>query len=271
MINLLSSELFRLRKRSQSWLLFIISAALVALVYGGFVVAGLLTSGQESIDLRQQATFESFEDLGIAMAVGFFSSVMLIIVAAGMMGSEFSWNTMRPLVARARSRFGLLSAKYLALAIYTVVFVLALSLLVALMFLIGSWIVGEPSGFSMEGLGNGLAYAFRLTYTNVPYLALAFMLATVFRSNAAGIAGALGLSFLEQPVFLLLKFASDFFEKVESWGVSYNVAQFANFSGVDVDGGGGIDMRALGILGGYSVIFIAITYFVFLRRDVTSG
>ena len=271
MLNLLSSEIFRLRKRSQSWILFVIAALLIGLIYGGFVTAGLLTSGQESQDLREQATFSNFAEFGVAMAVGFFGSVMLIIVAAGMMGNEFSWNTLRPLVARARSRSGLITAKFLALAIYTIVFVAALTLVVAVMFLIGSQIVGEPSGFSMSVLGDGLAYAARLTYTNVPYLALAFMLATVAKSNAAGIAGALGLSFIEQPVFLLLRFASDFFENIERWGLSYNVAEFANFAGTTIDANAGFDWRSFSILGGYSVIFIAVTYFVFLRRDVTSG
>lgn len=271
MFNLLSSELFRLRKRSQSWILFVIAAALIGLIYGGFVMAALLTSGQESADLREQATFSNFAEFGVAMAIGFFGSVMLIIIAAGMMGNEFSWNTLRPLVARARSRSGLITAKLLALAIYTVVFVVALTSVVALGFLLGSRIVGEPSGFSMSVLWDGFVYAFKLTYTNVPYLALAFMLATVFRSNAAGIAGALGLSFIEQPVFLLLKFASDFFEKIERWGISYNVSQFASFDGMGLDTSGGTDWRAAAILGAYTVIFLAISYIVFLRRDVTSG
>lgn len=271
MFKLLSSEIFRLRKRSQSWILFVIAAALVALIYGGFVLAGLLTSGQESADLREQATFSNFSEFGIAMGVGFFGSVMLIIIAAGMMGNEFSWNTLRPLVARARSRGALITAKLLTLLIYTVVFVVALTLVIAGMFFIGSQVVGEPSGFSMSILWDGMEYAFRLAYTNVPYLALAFMLATVFRSNAAGIAGALGLSFIEQPVFLLLRLASDFFENVEKWGLSYNVAELANFAGAGVATDGGWDWQAFGILGVYTIIFTAVTYVVFLRRDVTSG
>lgn len=271
MFNLLSSELFRLRKRSQSWILFGIAVALIALIYGGFVIAGLATSGQESADLREQATFSNFAEFGIAMAVGFFGSVMLIIIAAGMMGNEFSWNTLRPLVARAKSRASLLTAKYVALLIYTVVFVLALSLVVAGMFLIGSQVVGEPSGFSMSVLWEGIEYALKLTYTNLPYLGLAFLLATAFKSNAAGIAGALGLSFIEQPIFLLLSFASDFFERIEKWGISYNVAEFSGFTGADIATGGGIDYRAGAILGVYTIIFVAISYIVFLRRDVTSG
>lgn len=266
MFNLLSSELFRMRKRSQSWILFVIATVLIALIYGGFVLAALLTSGQESQDLREQATFSNFSEFGIAMAVGFFGSVMLIIIAAGMMGNEFGWNTLRPLVARARSRSGLLTAKILAVLIYSVLFVLLLSLVVAGMFLIGSQVVGEPSGFSMSVLWEGIEYAFQLAYTNLPYLALAFMLATVFRSNAAGIAGALGLSFIEQPIFLLLGLASDFFNRIEKWGISYNVAEISGFNS-----GSSSDVRAAGILAVYTAIFVVVSYVVFLRRDVTSG
>lgn len=265
MFNLLSSELFRLRLRSQSWLLFIIAVLLTGLIYGGFVVAGLATSGQESADLREQATFANFEDFGITMSIGFFASVMLVIIAAGMMGNEFSWNTLRPLVARAKSRVSLLTAKLVAMVIYTLLFVVALTLVVAVMFLIGSMIVGEPSGFSMSILGDGMVTAFKLTFTNLPYLALAFMLATVFRSNAAGIAGALGLSFIEEPIFLLLRMASDFFENVQEWGPSYNVSVISGFNS------GGDELRSALILGGYTAIFVAIAYIVFLRRDVTSG
>ncbi len=268
MFNMLSSELFRLRKRRQSWILLLIAIALVALIYGGFVLAGLLTSGQESQNLREQATFTNFNEFGISMAVGFFGSVMLIIVAANMMGNEFSWNTLRPLVARARSRAGLLTAKYLTLLIYGVIFIALLVLAVAGMFLIGSAIVGEPSGFSMSVLGDGFQYAYELTYTNVPYLALAFMLATVFRTNAAGIAGALGLSFIEQPIFLLLGLASNFFRDLEKWGISWNVAEI---SGFNPGSSSGDEWRAAAILAVYTVIFVAISYIVFQRRDVTSG
>lgn len=268
MFNLFSSEWFRLRKRSQSWILFVISVALVALIYGGFVLAGLLTSGQESQDLREQATFTNFSEFGISMGVGFFGSVMLIIIAAGMMGNEFSWNTLRPLVARARSRASLLTAKLLTLLTYSIVFVAALALATAGLFLIGSMVVGEPSGFSMSILWDGIEYAFQLGYTNLPYLALAFMLATVFRSNAAGIAGALGLSFIEQPIFLLLGLASDFFQDVEKWGLSWNVAEISGFNPTAESSG---DARAYAILAVYTTIFVAISYIVFLRRDVTSG
>lgn len=266
MFNLLSSELFRMRKRAQSWMLFGIAMLLTALVYGGFVIAARLNTSAEAADMRLTATFRDYSEFGIGISVGFFAGIMLIIVAAGLMGNEFSWNTLRPLVARSRSRASLLTAKLVALGLYSLLFVLALALVVAGMFLIGSMVVGEPSGFTFSILGDGLREALIMLFANLPYLALAFMLATVFRSNAAGIAGALGVSFIEQPVFALLGLASDSFQSIEKWGIAYNVNQVSGMSGV-------ADTMARNVffVSGYSLLFIIISYVVFLRRDVTSG
>lgn len=265
MFNLLSSELFRMRKRAQSWILFLIAVALTALVYGGFVIAAKVNSGVDAAEMRRTATFAEYSEFGIGISVGFFAGMLLIIIAAGSMGNEFSWNTLRPLVARARSRASLLTAKLASLVIYSVAFVVALALVVAGMVFIGSWLVGEPSGFTMSLLGEGVGNALKMLLANSPYLALAFMLATVFRSNAAGIAGALGLSFIEQPVFALLGLASDVFESVERWGIAYSVNDLAGV----IDGD--IATRSVVIVVAYTVAFITVAYAVFLRRDVTSG
>lgn len=264
MFNLLNSELFRMAKRTQSWLLFLITAVLTALTYFGFTFALRFASGPNAMENRSDATFESFRDFGVAMGVGFFTGIMLIIIASNMMGNEFSWNTLRPLVARAPGRAGLLTSKYLALTIYTLIFLTALTLVLVIYYFIGSWIVDVSPGFSMDVLGKGYVHALELTYTNIPYMALAFMLATVFRSNAAGIAGALGLTFIEQPVWMLLKLAGDVFGKLEKFGISYSAQR------VLMEGMGG-DTRATLVLAVYSILFIAITYIVFLKRDVTSG
>lgn len=266
MLNLLSSELFRMRKRLQSWLLFVIAVLLTALVYGGFVIAARVNTGPDAASMRQTATFSDYDEFGIGISVGFFAGIMLIIVAAGLMGNEFSWNTLRPLAARARSRAGLLTAKLTALGLYALAFVLALALVVAGMFFIGSWVVGEPSGFSLAILGDGLVEALTMLFANLPYMALGFMLATVFKSNAAGIAGALGVSFIEQPVFGLLGLASDAFTSIERWGIAYNVNQVTGISGVADN-----MTRNVAFVLAYSVVFIGVSYAVFLRRDITSG
>lgn len=265
MFHLLQSELFRLRKRAQSWILFVIAVALTGLIYGGFAIAARVSSGQDAASMRDDVSFSSLNDFGLTMSIGFFASIMLTIIAAGMMGNEYSWNTLRPLVARARTRVSLLSAKVIALTIYCVIFVSVLLLAVVAMYFVGSWVVNIPSGFSMGVLGNGFSFAMKLLFTQAPIIALAFMLSTVFRSNAAGIAGALGLSFVEEPIWMLLGLASDFFKKAQDWGISANVSALTGFSD-DISQG-----RAAAVLAAYTVAFVGIAFAVFTRRDVTSG
>jgi ABC-2 type transport system permease protein len=264
MLTLLRSELFRLRKRPQSWLLLGIAFLLTALVYAGMTVGARATSGQDQIDLRETLTFAELPDFGLSIGLAFFGSVMLVIIAAGMMGNEYSWNTLRPLAARARSRSGLITAKLLTVVIYSVLFSVVLAVLIGGLSLISSAIAGVDAGFSMEAVREALEYTFKLVYVNLPYMAFAFMLSTIARSNAAGIAGALGLSFIEQPILQLLGLASDIFERVEEFGLTYNLNAIVGFGDGDVT-------RATIILAIYTALFTGISYVIFLRRDVVSG
>jgi ABC-type transport system involved in multi-copper enzyme maturation permease subunit len=264
MLNLLRSELFRLRKRPQSWMLLGIAFLLTAFVYGGFVVGARVSTGQERADLQEALTFPELPDFGLSFGLAFFGSVMLVIVAAGMMGNEYSWNTLRPLRARARSRASLLTAKLITVLIYSVLFCVMLGVMIGGLSIVSSAIAGIDAGFSIDAAREALEYTFKLVFANVPYMAFAFLLATVARSNAAGIAGALGLSFIEQPILQLLGLASDSLEKVEEFGLSYNLNAILGF-------GDGDGTRAAIILMIYTALFVAISYVVFLRRDVTSG
>lgn len=265
MFHLLRSELFRLRKRPQTWLLLLIAFGLTALVYGGFVLGARVTDPQDANEFRDVLTFPELHDFGLAIGLGFFGSVMVIIVAAGMMGNEYSWNTLRPLTARARSRFGLMTAKVLTAVLYSAVFVIVLAVLIAGLSILSSAIAGIDAQVSGDATMDAARFTGKVIVANLPYVAFAFMLATVARSNAAGIAGALGLSFIEQPIMQLLGLATDVFQDIERFGIAYSVNEllFPN---------GGADVaRSITILLVYTVIFFAVSYAVFMRRDVTSG
>jgi ABC-2 type transport system permease protein len=265
MMYLLRSELFRLRKRPQTWMLLAIAFLLTAFVYGGFVIGARVSSGSDQADMRDVLTFPNLDEFGLAIGLGFFGGVMVVIIAAGMMGNEYSWNTLRPLTARARSRSGLLTAKVITAILYTVIFMTVLAVLIGGLSLAGSTFAGISAQYSAEALVDAASFTGRGIIANMPYVAFAFMLATVARSNAAGIAGALGLSFIEQPIMQLLKLASNVFDTIETYGLSYNTNQLL-FPDGDTDA-----VRATVILLAYAVSFFAISYYVFLRRDVTSG
>lgn len=265
MLYLLRSELFRLRKRPQTWLLLFIAFALTALLYAGFAVGSRVTDPQDADELRDVLTFPSLDDFGLSIGLGFFGSVMIIIVAAGMMGNEYGWNTLRPLTARARSRSGLLTAKMVTAFLYSALFMAALAVLIGGLSLLGSAIAGVDAQVSGDAIADAARFTGKVVLVNLPYVALAFMLATLARSNVAGIAGTLGVSFIEQPIFQLLKLASGIFEDVERYGIAWNTNTL-----LFPDNGDEVTGPVLVLLG-YTVLFGAISYATFLRRDVTSG
>jgi ABC-2 type transport system permease protein len=234
-------------------------------VYGGFVVGARVTDAQDANEFRDSLTFAEMPDFGLSIGLGFFGSVMVIIVAAGMMGNEYSWNTLRPLTARARSRFSLMTAKILAGVLYSAVFMVLLAALIAGLSILSSAIVGIDAQVSGDAAMDAVRFTGKVILANLPYVAVAFLLATVARSNAAGIAGALGLSFIEQPIMQLLGLATDFFQDVERFGIAYNVNQLV-FPTLDGD-----TARSVIIVLVYTALFFGGSYAVFMRRDVTSG
>ncbi|HVL22548.1 MAG TPA: ABC transporter permease [Thermomicrobiales bacterium] len=266
MIHLLRSELFRMRKRAQSWILIVIAFLLTGLFYGGFTIGAMVSSGQNAADLKEPLPFDQLTDFGLSIALGFFGGVLLVIIAAGMMGNEFSWNTLRPLVARATSRPALISAKLLTLLIYSVVFMLVVAALTALLSIVSSLIAGVDTAFSMSALADAFWFTIRTIVVSMPILTFAFFMATLTRSNAAAIAGALGLSFIEPTVFGLLGQISDTFKTIRKGGIEYNVSNVL-VNGLDSRG----EWISLGVVLLYTTLFVGLSYWIFLRRDVTSG
>jgi ABC-2 type transport system permease protein len=270
MFNLLRSELFRLRKRSQSWILVLIGIILVALFYSAFVIAYFSLSGGDKLDVQDGLLLKNVDENGMSIAV-LFGSILLSIMAAGLIGSEYSWNTIRPLLARATSRSSLLTAKWITLLIYTVILtVIVVTIAPVALSAISSMITGESPGGTAE-IYRGILYTTaRILMTMLPTAALAFMLALVTRSIAAGIAVSIGIGFLEPAIFALLGQLSDTFDTIAKFGMAWPSEQLMTIA-FDSDVTSGEAWRGAATLSVYTVVFVIISYIVFRRRDVTSG
>jgi ABC-2 type transport system permease protein len=270
MVNLLRSELFRLRKRSQSWLLLLIGFILVGLFYGAFVIAYFSLSGADKLDVQDGLLLRNVEENGMQIAV-LFSSILISIMGASLIGSEYSWNTIRPLLARATSRNALLTAKWITLTTYTVLLTVLLVTVTPVLFsILGSMITGEGPGGDGD-VYRGIVFATgRIILVMLPTAALAFMLALVTRSIAAGIAVSIGLGFLEPAIFGLLGALSDVFDTIQKFGLAWGSTKLLSI-GYDENVTTTEAWQGAAAMTIYTVIFVVISYIVFRRRDVTSG
>jgi len=268
MLHLLRSELFRLRKRPQSWILFLIMFLSTGGLYVAFAIAAIASSDADRIrdELVLSRVFQSGMQFG--SLVGF---ILIVVMSAGLIGNEYGWNTIRPLIARSPGRGALLTAKWITVAICTVALFL-FGLVVAIVFsAVTSAIAGNFEGVSGSLLGDWAVSFGRLVISNAPYAALAFTLALVARSNAAGISVGLGLAFVEPLIWALLGLLSDRFDSVAEFGIAFGSDELANMNGQNELVSTGEAWRAVILMAVYTAIFVVISYAVFRRRDVTSG
>jgi ABC-2 type transport system permease protein len=268
MIHLLRSELFRLRKRPQSWILGIIMFMAVAAFYTSLTIAAFVLSDPASTEENIQLGNIFDNGMQIATLTG---SILTVVFAAGLIGNEYGWNTIRPLLARASSRNALLSAKWLTLLIATTCLFL-FGLVVTLLFsAVGSAVAGSFVGVSASEVGDwGIEFA-RIAYSQLPYTVMAFAVALISRSNAAGIAVGIGCGIVETLVWSLISLMTDAFDSVRKFGIEYPSALLSNMDpGLD-DPSTGELWRAALVLTFWIVLMVSATYWVFNRRDVTSG
>lgn len=272
MIDLLRSEIFRLRKRPQAWILAVIMVLAVGAFYVSLAIAASVLS--DPSDVEESLTLQNIFGNGIQIAalVGF---LLIVVLASGLIGNEYGWNTIRPLLARARTRSALLGAKWITVLLYsTGLFLLGFLATIAFS-AASSAIVGNFESVDGGTIADwGLGFL-RVLVSQFPYAALAFTVALITRSNAVGIAVGIGLGFLEPAIFGLLGLVTESLDEVRKFGLEYpsNLLLAMN------DGTGygygeittGEAWRAVATLGAWLAIMVGSSFYFFTKRDVTSG
>lgn len=275
MWHALQSELFRLRMRPQTWIMPVLAVAFIAMFYGVLFLVYQFGPADDRPEMQESVMVANIFENGMQM-FGFFGGILTVIVASSLIGSEFSWNTLRPLVARASSRTGLLSAKWIVVTLYTIFMVIVGIIGSVVLAAIASLMMDTSISLPSETWDQFAIGFVRWIVAMLPGSVIAFSAALLTRSNAAGIAIGIGISFVEPLIFGLLSLLADVFGTVEEYGIAWNVQQLINIS-TQSDGGFQDPVetaqawQSAGILGIYVVILVAATYYVFKRRDITSG
>jgi ABC-2 type transport system permease protein len=288
MFRLLRSEIYRLRRRWMPWVLLLLMAAVGVGFYVLIYVSaqaqitatqnGTLPSQPGQLEAMQEALRELRPDRVQSFGVGIVSgigSVMLIILAASHLGTEFGWGTLRTLLAHGAGRGQFVGSKSLSLALFA--FVLMVVGVIAA--IAGSYLVTTMANETRDGL-NIAAVVDRTArgyYVFLPYMALAMLIALWARSAGAGIAAGLIVYFTESLVSqLLIQFNRDF-AGIVNYGLSRNASALTR---VAVTTGAAPEAtfaalpdpaQAAIVLGIYTALFIGLAYWRLRTRDVTLG
>ncbi|PJN90466.1 ABC transporter permease [Bacillus sp. mrc49] len=208
-----------------------------------------------------------------------FVTLFVVIVCSSMVSSEFSDGTIKQLLIRPYKRWKILLSKYITSLLFAALLLVSL---VLFSYLIGILFFGngsysdkmlDPTAFeSFSTVVVGTYFFDMIVYWIPGFLVIttiAFMLSTLFKNQAL----AVGIS-----IFIL--FASSTLNMIiQSFIGKYEWLKFVLFPHLDLRGyiSGTMEMFdgatlgfSMGVLVIYYLIFLALTFFFFQKKDITN-
>lgn len=213
---------------------------------------------------REQMIMESAE-------IGSIALLLTVIVAAGIVASEFTQGTIKMLLSRPVKRWKILMSKYITVSLFGIL----LMLIGFTVSIICSYLLFEAgSGQELKWNGTEIVevsawskglYILLLSFGNVFITStFAFMIGSVFRSSSLAIGLSLFIYFTGSTIVMLLS--------------KYEIVKYIVFTHMDltiyetdfriVEG---LTLSfSLAVLAVYLVVFLCISFVTFVKRDVTA-
>jgi ABC-type transport system involved in multi-copper enzyme maturation permease subunit len=280
-LNLISVELLKIRTRTVTWVSFGIVVAFLAFMIIGvrLIIKGAEGPGSEEFmqtnsALRFPLGFGALPNLEVQ-----FGLWAVLVLVSLLVGSEYSWGTLRLVLARGPSRTQFMLAKLVAVMIAITIGTVAILIVAAVLMPVGDLAVGVfdpvyPDGFLPDLILDWLRTAGVLMI----YLAVAFAAAGLLRSAGAGLAVGVGFIVLEQIVGHVFSGFGGMLATIGSYFPSAIVRSVLNANRLSSGMFGGESpgttlgpWTAGGLIALYFIVLTGATIWVFNRRDITSG
>jgi hypothetical protein len=198
-MRILRANLRKLVRRPASWVTLILLIALLGLINLALIAAAKTSNDpQAALGARQFVTFPGAYELVLTLILG-IGGLLAVTYGAAIGGSEWGWGTLKAAVARGESRSRYTLLNYAAVAVFVVIGLVIAYLIGVVAAAVGAVVLGAgldgisdrdsllrlPELFGRAGLALAMNAAF------------GYAVATVARSQLAGIAVGLGLYFAE--------------------------------------------------------------------------
>ena len=155
--------------------------------------------------------------------------VLIMILAASALGTEYGWGTLRGTLTRGVSRWQFLGAKALSLLLMGAVGLIIVALTVAVSSLIAASLLVDDGGLADSGQWSTVAVMFgKAVYGLIPYAILALFLSVLTSSSSLGIALSVAYYFVES--FLVGMF--DWFDNVSDFLLGPTVISWMTEAGI---------------------------------------
>jgi ABC-type transport system involved in multi-copper enzyme maturation permease subunit len=290
----MAAEFFKLRKRMMTWVVALLTVALVILLYsvlwsmsgraGGFFEGGRRFSYE---DLRRGLFLEAGVPFALQI-IATFGTLLAVILAAGAAGSEYAWGTVRLMATASSGRLRLMTARIIVVFAFVILIaLLAVAVALAYSAVITTLNGGSDFSFVTPGFVKEQIFAFaRTLYVMAPFVALAFAAAVVGRSTLAGAGVGLAVAFLEPVISELLRLGGPRWEHVPNYLIDSNrdviIAQnqlpgaLQRYSfgpsarQLHARGANSVEEATI-VVAIYIAVFIAIAFIAYRQRDITAS
>jgi ABC-2 type transport system permease protein len=289
MTQLIAVEFFKLRKRMMTWVVALLLVALVVLLYGVLwsTSSRVAQFGEHNqftgIDLRRALYLPGAVPYALQI-VGTFGAILAMVLAAGAVGSEYAWGTVRLMATAASGRIRLISAKLIVVFGLTAVgTLLAIGAALVCSLIISLYYGNASASFLTAGFARDqLASYGRTLFVLAPYVTLAFSVALIGRSTLAGVGTGMGVAFAEPLLGALMRAAGSPWKDIPNYLLNTNtriillqnkVPEVLPRFGADrVELAGAHSPPVAGLLlAAYTLAFLAISFALFRRRDIGSS
>ena len=194
-MRLLRANLRKLVRRPATWVTFLLLVALVGLLYLALIASSQQAENpQAKLAAQLVVTFPGAYANAASLVLG-LGGILALTYGAAIAGSEWPWGTLKAAIARGESRSRYTLVGYLGVLVAVVIGFLAAYALALVGAAIGSAILGVP----LDGAGQQSAILALPELIGRGSLALSmeaaigFAIATVARSQLAGIGVGIGL------------------------------------------------------------------------------
>jgi len=255
-LRLIQNENMKIYRRIRTWIML----AIMLIIPLGISIGAMM------LDDNPDMWFFSYLEAEVVLSL---ITIFAVIIAADSVAGEFSTGTIKLLLIRPWSRSQILLSKYVSLLLFVLFF---MAVLLAFTLLVNGVLIGSNGEYTYPNQGSRSHFVWLSAYYGLQLIqiivtvTMAFMISTVFRSGSL----AIGLS-----IFLLLggQMMAALLSLIDKPWVDYILFMNYGLSSY-VSGGTPIPDRPFGfslaVLAGYYVIFIALSWYVFRRRDVAA-
>ena len=208
------------------------------------------------------ASVAGFSSLG-PIAIG---PLLIMILAASLIASEYGWGTLRTVLSGGISRWRFLSAKVLLL-LWLSCGVLAVISFVAIVSSLAASFASPANSSELTDSGTWadvIIILFKALYGLLPFIGLSVFATVLTSSRTLGIAVSVGYFIVESIAAPILRL-SDTLARIEDYLLVQSVH---SWMAVPTTEDSSDLLRASVVILAYTVLFVALTYWVFKGRDI---